>query len=224
MKISPSTVHAIGWLTVVSALAGTALALSIILWPEQVPDTRWSFPFDALSYAAFQISFFLHDLTLLPGLALVAAWAWPSASRVTRIGLGLTVLSMVAGAVIELAAVSAATSSSTSTAASVFGTAYGVMSLGFGIGFIMAGLAFRRQPLIPGRIARWTYLLIGVWTFFPMLPSLFMPMVWGRITIGIWFLLFVGIGVTILRVRRSGLDSAAEAGRRLNDAVAEPST
>ncbi len=220
MKASPNTVRAVGWLTVVSALAGTALALAIILWPEQVPGTRWSFPFDASSYVAFQISFFLHDLTLIPGLALVAAWAWPSASRATRIGLGLTVASMVAGAVIELTAVSAATSSMTSTAATVLGTAYGVMSLGFGAGFIMAGLALRRQPLIRGAIGQWTYLLIGVWTFFPMLPSLFMPMVWGRITIGIWFLLYAGIGVTILRF--AGQDSAAGEGRRLDAATAEP--
>lgn len=219
MKIAPNTVRAVGWLTVVSALAGTGLALAIILWPEQVPDTRWSFPFDASSYVAFQISFFLHDLTLVPGLALVAAWAWPAASRATRIGLGLTVASMVAGAIIELTAVSAAKSSMTSTAADVFGTAYGAMSLGFGVGFIMAGLALRRQPLIRGTIGQWTYLLIGVWTFFPMLPSLFMPMVWGRITIGIWFLLFAGIGVTILRF--AGQNSAAGEGRRLPDATAK---
>ena len=230
MKISPHTVHAVGWLTVASALAGTALALAILLWPEQVPDTRWSFPFDEPTYVAFQMSFFLHDLTLIPGLTLVAAWAWPSASRATRIGLGLTVASMTVGAVIELAAVSASSSSVTSTTANAFGAAYGVMSVGFGVGFIMAGLAFRRQPLIPGPIGRWTYLSIGAWTFFPMLPSLFMPMVWGRITIGIWFLLFAGIGLMILRVRRFGLGTWGRPStewhrgrktRRLNDATAE---
>ena len=219
MQPSPNTVRAVGWLTVVSALAGTALAVAIIAWPEQVPDTRWSFPFDAKSYVAFQVSFFLHDLTLIPGLALVAAWAWPSASRATRIGLGLTVASMAAGAVIELTAVMAATSSMTSTAATVFGTAYGVMSLGFGVGFILAGLALRRQPMTPGRVGRWTYLLIGVWTLFPMLPTLFMPMVWGRITIGIWFLLYAGIGVTILRF--AGQASAGGERSRLTDATAE---
>ena len=219
MRPSPNTVRAVGWLTVVSALAGTALAVAIIVWPEQVSDTRWSFPFDASSYVAFQVSFFLHDLTLIPGLALVAGWAWPSASRATRIGLGLTVTSMVAGALIEVSAVSAATSSVTSTAATVLGTAYGVMSLGFGVGFVMAGLALRRQPLIPGRVGRWTYVLIGVWTFFPMLPSLFMPMVWGRITIGIWFLLYAGIGFTILRFA----DQASAGGEpsRVTDATAQ---
>ena len=218
MRPSPNTVRAVGWLTVVSALAGTALAVAIIVWPEQVSDTRWSFPFDASSYVAFQVSFFLHELTLIPGLALVAGWAWPSASRATRIGLGLTVTSMVAGALIEVSAVSAATSSVTSTAATVLGTAYGVMSLGFGVGFVMAGLALRRQPLIPGRVGRWTYVLIGVWTFFPMLPSLFMPMVWGRITIGIWFLLYAGIGFT--RLRFADQASAGGEPSRVTDATA----
>jgi hypothetical protein len=54
MRPSPNTVRAVGWLTVVSALAGTALAVAIIVWPEQVSDTRWSFPFDASSYVAFR--------------------------------------------------------------------------------------------------------------------------------------------------------------------------
>lgn len=213
MDPSPRAVRAIGWLTIVSALAGTALALAILLWPQEVPDTRWSFPFDATSYVAFQLSFFVHDLTLIPGLALVARWAWPWASRTTRFGLGLTVASMVAGAVIELTAVSAANAAMTSTVASVFGTAYGVMSLGFGVGFILAGLAFRRAPLVQGPVGRWTYLLLGVWTFFPMLPSLFMPMVWGRITIGLWFMAFAGIGVIILRHAGAGPASRQTASR-----------
>ena len=53
-------------------------------------------------------------------------------------------------------------------------------------------------------VARWTYLLIGLWTLFPMLPSLFLPLVWGRITIGTWFFLFAGVGVVLLRAARSG--------------------
>lgn len=219
MDTSPQRARWIGWLTIVSALAGTALALAIILWPEQVPDSRWSFPFDASSYTVFQISFFLHDLTLLPGLVLVAAWAWPSVSRAARTGFGLTVASMTAGAAIELTAVSAANASMTSTAASVFGTAYGLMSVGFGAGFIMAGLALRHEPLVPGVIGRWTYLVLGVWTFFPMLPSLFMPMVWGRVTIGIWFLMFAGIGVVILR--HAGSDGATGDHRHPDAATTE---
>ncbi len=196
---SPSTARAIGWLTVVSALAGTGLAVAIIMWPEQVPDTRWSFPFAAAPYVAFQVSFCLHHLTLIPGLALVARWAWPHATRTTRIGFGLTVASTALGAAIELAAVSAARVSATSALANTLGAAYGVMCLGLGVGFVLAGLALRNRPLVDGLLGRWTYLAIGVWTFFPLLPSLFMPMVWGRITIGTWYLMYVGIGVTILR-------------------------
>jgi hypothetical protein len=52
-----------------------------------------------------------------------------------------------------------------------------------------------------------------------MLPTLFMPMVWGRITIGIWFLLYAGIGVTILRF--AGQASAGGERSRLTDATAE---
>lgn len=209
MRTSPRTARTIGWLTIISALAGTALALVIMFWPVQGPDTRWSYPFDAAAYTLFQTSFFVHDVTLIPGLVLVAVWAWPRASRAARIGLGLTVASMTAGAVIELSAVAAAASTQTSTAASVLGAAYGMMSLGFGVGFIMAGAELHRRPLTQHPLGRWTYLLIGIWTFFPMLPSLFMPMIWGRITIGIWFLLFAGIGVIILRHASSTTSATA---------------
>jgi hypothetical protein len=195
-----SRLRAVGWLTVISALAGTALAIVIMAWPKQVPDTRWSYPFDAGPYTAFQISFSLHDITLLPGLVAAAMLAWHHVGRAARAGLALTVISMAVGAVIELAGVTAAESSKTSTTANVLGTSYGLMSLGFGAGFIMAGIAFARRPIFPGVIGRWTYLLIGVWTFFPMLPSLFMPMVYGRITIGLWFLFFAGIGVSLVRL------------------------
>jgi hypothetical protein len=220
MKASRPIVRAIGWLIVVSALVSTALVWALIPWPEQAPDTRWSFPFDASSYVAFQVSFLLHDLTLVPGLALVAAWAWPSAPRVTRIGLSLIVASMAAGAAIELTAVRAATSSMTSTAATVLGTAYGVLGLSFGVGVITAGLALRRQPRTPGPVVRWTHSLNGVWTSFSMLPTtVFMPMACGRITIGMWFVLSPGVGVTILRF--AGQQSAGGEQIRLTEATAE---
>ena len=209
MTYSPRTLRAIGWLTIVSALVGTALALVIIAWPHQVATSRWSFPFDASAYTAFQVSFFVHDVTLVPGLVAVASLAWAASSRAARIGLVLTVAAMVAGAAIELAAVGATHASTTSSAAALLGTAYGLMTLGFGVGFILAGLAFLRTPLVPGAVARWTYLLIGLWTLFPMLPSLFLPLVWGRITIGTWFFLFAGVGVVLLRAARSGTSTTA---------------
>lgn len=208
MTTSEGKARAIGWLTIVAALAGTALAAALAVWPRDVPVTRWSFPLDTTAYVLFQVSFSVHHLALVPGLVLVAAWAWPTASRSGRIGLGLTVASMVLGALIELTAVSAASASTTSGVASAFGTAYGVMSLGFAVGFILAGAGLVRQPLVHDVIGRWTYLALGVWTLFPMLPSLFMPMVWGRITIGLWFLLFAGVGVTILR--RTRADTATD--------------
>ena len=216
MTASPRTLRIVGRLTIVSALAGTALALVIIAWPTEVPESRWSHPFDAAAYTGFQLSFFLHDVTLVPGLVLVARLAWPTSSRVTRIGLGTTVAAMVAGAVIELSAVAAAHSSSDSGAAALLGTAYGVMTLGFAIGFILAGLAFRRSPLVPGAVGRWTYLLVGVWTLFPMLPSLFLPLVWGRLTIGTFFFLFAGIGVILLRA--AGPHAEGPADRRVVEA------
>jgi hypothetical protein len=183
-----------------SALAGAALAVGIIAWPHQVPDTRWSFPFAEGPYVASQAVFAVQHALLVPGLVVVWYLARTTASRGTRIGLLFTVGFTVLSSIIELAAITGAEVSSTSTTANALGAAYGVMTLGLGLGFVLAGIGFARRPVLPGTIGRWTYLAIGVWTFFPMLPSLFMPLVWGRITIGIWYLMYAGIGLGLLRL------------------------
>lgn len=71
-----------------------------------------------------------------------------------------------------------------------------------GLGFLMAGIGLARRPVLPGGMGRWVFLAIGIWILFPMFPTLFMPLIYGRITIGIWLLMYAGIGVALLRLAR----------------------
>lgn len=191
----------IGWLTTVVALAGGALAILIVAWPPQVPEGRWSYPFAPVPYIVAQTAFGIHHLLLIPGLLAVTRLA-TSAGRVTRAGLLLAIAATAFGSGIELAGIGAAKADLHSSWGDGLGAAYGVMTLALGIGFTLAGTGFVRRPVLPGAVGRWVYLAIGVWTFFPMLPSLFMPMVWGRITIGIWYLMYVGIGLGLVRLAK----------------------
>lgn len=191
----------IGWLTTAAALAGGAFAILIMAWPDQVPDSRWSYPFAATPYIVAQTAFGIQHLLLIPGLLAVTRLA-TSAGRVTRAGLFLAIAATAFGSGIELAGIGAAKADIHSSWGHVLGAAYGVMTLALGMGFLLAGLGFVRRAVLPGTIGRWVYLAIGVWTFFPMLPSLFMPMVWGRITIGTWYLMYVGIGLGLVRLAK----------------------
>jgi hypothetical protein len=209
VDLMDSRIRSVGRLTAISGLAGTALSLMIIAWPDQVPDTRWSFPFAEGSYIGAQVLFALQHALLVPGLVVVSRLARSTAGRVTRVGLVLTIVFTAISSVIELAAIAGAGVSATSATADALGMAYGVMTLGVGVGFILAGIAFVRRPVLPGAIGRWVYLAIGVWTFFPMLPSLFMPLVWGRIAIGTWYLMYAGIGFALIRLAEGQRDRSA---------------
>lgn len=165
-------------------------------------------PFAKVPYIGSQVLFALQHALLVPGLVVVWRLTKPTAVRSTQVGLVLTVVFTVISSVIELAAIAGAGVSDTSGTANALGAAYGVMTLGLGVGFILAGIGFVRRPFLPGAIGRWVYLAIGVWTFFPMLPSLFMPLIWGRITVGIWYLMYAGIGLALIRL------AEGEKGRR----------
>ncbi len=209
VRFMDSQLRKVGWLTMFSAFAGAALAITIIAWPDQVPETLWSFPFAEGPYIGSQVLFALQHALLVPGLVVVWRLSRPTASRAIRVGLMLTIAFTVISSVIELGAIAGAGVSATSRTADALGMAYGVMTLGQGVGFIMAGIGFVRRPVLSGAIGRWVYLAIGVWTFFPMLPSLFMPLIWGRITIGIWYLMYAGIGLALLQLAERKKDRSA---------------
>lgn len=194
---------AAGRLTAVVGVAGAALALAIMAWPHQVPQSRWSYPFDATSYTGAQVIFGLHHALLIPGMVAVLALARSTATRATLVGLRMIVGFTAMSSVVELIGIGAAEVSKTSSFAGVMGMLYAVFTLGLGVGLLLAGVGFRRSPLLPSPVGRWLYLAIGVWTFFPMLPSFFMPLVFGRITIGTWYLGFALIGVGIVRLTRT---------------------
>ncbi len=81
----------LGIVTIAASLIGAACAVLIIVFPAQVSKDRYSYPFDAATYAATQSFFAVHHLGIIAGLFGLVMLAWPSATRLTRVGLVVSI-------------------------------------------------------------------------------------------------------------------------------------
>ena len=70
-----------------------------------------------------------------------------------------------------------------------------------GVGMLLAGTGLARRPALTGA-GRWGLLALGVYLFVVMFPAVFGPMVAGRIAIGVWMLMFAGLGLSLMRSGR----------------------
>lgn len=194
---------------IVGSLVGALCAVIIIGWPDEVPTTRYSYPFGPTTFVVAQLVFAAQHLALAAGLLGVGALVGRSASRIFRSGLVLAVIAMGALAVIELAAIAAVGWDEGSAGASLLDAGYGVASLLLGVGLVVAGSSLARGRQLPGRLGRWIVLVCGVYVFVPLLPALFAPMVVGRVAIAVWQLLFAAIGLVVVRAVRVPAERAA---------------
>ena len=71
---------------------------------------------------------------------------------------------------------------------------YGFPIVAIGLGLVVAGhRASRGDRSCPERGAGWL-LVMGGYVFVVMFPAVFGPLVAGRIAIGVWMLMFAGLG------------------------------
>ncbi len=207
-----------GRVLVASSLVGSLCAVAIIAWPHQVSDEWFSYPFDATWYAVWQSFFALRDVVTVVGVVGLAAALWPRTTRPTRAGLVMVALGAVLFAATELFALTATHARLDSDTGHLVNSMYGAPMLLQGLGLVIAGVGLARTPVLPGGLGRWIVLATGVYLFVPVFPSVFGPMVVGRIAIGTWLLLFAGIGVALARYADDAaapeVTSSRAAGRR----------
>ncbi len=201
----------LGLVTVAASLIGAACAAAILAWPPQVGDEWYSYPFDPAGYAVAQSFFAVHHLGILAGLYGLGRLAWPGGSRTTRAGLIVAAVGLVALTACELFAITAADARVGSPAADAVDAAYSVPMILIGLGLVLAGAGLARRPVLPGW-GRWITLALGIYVFLPLFPAVFGPAALGRIAIGVWFLLFAGLGVALTRAAAL---SGGGGGRRL---------
>lgn len=198
------------WAGIIGAMQGVILAAV----PAQVDSDRWSYPFDVTGHVVAQVSFFVQHLGVVAGLVALCSLPVVGGSRSTRWGLWVGTAGMVLLAVQELVAIAPARELTTSDLAELVGGLYTVPLMLMGVGLLVGGigLARRCQPTSPTAL-RWLPAVLGLWVFVPMMPSLFAPFIFARITIGIWMLLFAALGWGLARAPEPVWRAAPVCGR-----------
>jgi hypothetical protein len=143
----------------------------------------------------------VQHLGLVAGFVGLTGLAWSRSSRTTRTGLVLTTAGLVGLTACELFAITAADALVDTARANAVDNSYGIPMIAMGVGMVMAGSGLARRPVLTDA-GRWGLLALGVYLFVVMFPAVFGPMVAGRIAIGIWMLMFAGLGLSMTRSGR----------------------
>ena len=194
---TPAWVGPSGLVCLAAGLLGAASGVFLALYPAQVPDDRYSYPFTAAGFAAIQVWFCIHHLGLLAGVAALGPSGALGPGPAGRWGARLAVAGVALLSLTELLAVTAR-HRTLGDGTATLDTLYSISSLLIGVGLITAGIAVRRA----GRWRGWRSLVVlvaGVWVFVPMVPALFGPFILARLSITGWMLLFAGLGYALWR-------------------------
>lgn len=191
-----------GTLLVLAGITGAVAGAALAVWPRETTPDQFTYPLGSATHVAFQVFFTVHHLGLVAGILALARVAHAS-GRAVRSGLVVALVGMVGLTLMEAVTAWAGLGITVdSDRGGMLGAGYGLASLLIGLGLVVAGVGLQRRPVLP-RSGRWLPLALGVWVFVPMLPALFAPMVWGRLAIIGWMLLFAALG---LHLRRAGDD------------------
>jgi hypothetical protein len=186
------------WAGVIGAAAG----LFLIVYPQAVDDSQFSYPFNATGFTIAQSVFAIQHL----GLAIVLAAIWRSGaagrSTVGRIGVAGSVVAMLGLAVLEVVAISAKDSPSPSPRTDTIEAWYGVASIAIGVFTVVAGIAVIRAKVWSGW-QRYLPLALGIYVFVPLTPGIFGPFVVARLVIAGWMALFAVLGWMLTRSSQS---------------------
>lgn len=196
----------------IGGLVGAAQAVALLVVSPTVSSDRYSYPFDSTGYAVAQSSFFVQHLLLLVGIVALLGLPATRESRGARLGVRVGLAGMIGLTVAELVAISAHDVAVGSDTAGAVDAVYGVVVPLSGLGFLVAGIALLRGPSDPWTGAGWlplVVLVIGVFVFVPMTPAIIVSYDAARISIGVWMLLFAGLGLGLTRISPHRVVSAA---------------
>jgi hypothetical protein len=196
-----SRLRVYGLVGAVASLVGVACAVAIIAWDPTVDENRFSYPFDATSYAIAQSFFVLQHLAMLPLFLGLLILERRHRSRALRLGTWVAFAGLVMLTVMEGVAISARNAAVDDSTGTLVGTLYSLPMLLLGVGPLVAGIGALRADLFDGP-ARWLLLALGVYVFVVMFPAVFGPMVAGRVAIGVWLLGYAWLGLELTRRAR----------------------
>ena len=139
-----------GLVGAVASFVGAVCAVVIIAWEPMVAEDRFSYPFDAGWFAAWQVVFAVQHAAMLPLFAGLLILERRHPSRALRIGTWVALAGQVALTVLELVAITAADSPLDTGRGAVVGGLYGVPMVLLGLGMVVAGVGALRAGLFEG--------------------------------------------------------------------------
>ena len=196
-RTTASLTRVAGVATIIGAATGIVGAFVLVLAPPVVDSDVFSYPLDATGRAIAQLSFFLNHVLLALGL-IALALSPASRARPGRLGAWIAFGAMTLLGVCELWAIALAESTYPSPETAPLDAAYGIASIGLGIGLVLAGIGVARTRLWTGW-ARWVVLVLGVLVFVVVTPGLMLGFVGGRLALATWMVAWVFFGVALLR-------------------------
>lgn len=186
-----------------AGLLGAIQAGAMLAWPEQVPSSRYSYPFTGGGFAVAQVSFFLQHVPLVAGVAALLRLPAVQDSRVVRYAVAVAVVGLALLTVMELITIAARDVATDSSRATLINNLYGPPILLIGTGLLVAGAALLRQGRAAFDGARWlpvAILALGIYVFVPLSPAIAGSFTAGRLGIGGWMLLFAVFGYGLTRL------------------------
>lgn len=194
-----------GAVCLVGGLLGVVEGLVTLSWSPQVPEERFSYPFDEFWFVVAELAYAVQHVLLVAGgvalLWLPAVRASRTARTATRVAVGGLILLVIA----ELSALSLYDADMDSTLTTVITSLFTLPILLIGVGLTVAGVALLRQGAAERTRTRWLSVAVlapGAYVFVVLVPLVNQPDPVGRLSIGGWMLLFAVLGYALIRESR----------------------
>jgi hypothetical protein len=202
VSVERQQVRRAGALCLSGGLLGVGAGIVTLLWSPQVPEERFSYPFDEFWFVIAELVYaFQHVLLVAGGVALLWLPA-VRASRTARIATRVAVAGLVLLVIAELSALSLYDAAIDSTLTTVITSLFTLPILFIGVGLTVAGIALLRRRVADGTPAQGLSIAVlapGAYVFVALVPLVNQPDPVGRLSIGGWMLLFAVLGYALIR-------------------------
>ena len=207
LKPQAQQLQVMGTMCLVAGLLGAASGILLLAVTPAVPETRYSYPFEAGAFIAIQLWFVVQHLGLMTGQWGLRISGVAGTGPLVRGAHWVGLVGMALLAVTELLAIAAARDPYPSTLTNILDVFYGVSVVGVGVGVTAVGVGVIRQRQWLSW-HRWVPLAIGVWVFIPMTPAIAAGYVPARLSITLWMVLYAALGWILLTTSRTAPEDA----------------
>ena len=182
-----------------SGVLGALVGVVTFVWPHDVPDDQWSYPFPMGVFWVVSLVLVVTHLLSAAGFVGVLEADPHRGQRAAAITLWIAVVGFVVLGVAEFLSATIGRDDIDSSAAGWVGTLFGVSSLMTALGGLVAGVVIVRKRVWTG-LGAWMVLASGVTMLVLVTPAnISGDTVLRTVALVVWSLTFIPLGRTIAR-------------------------